>query len=220
MGDHRVYRSLRTERTYVVVTCSSTPFPLISTHFSDPYRSSYSVSHVVDVPDHGPLHPSRDHRLGRAVVVHLLAAGFGSFPHAVRDSTTTVALHLKPSMQDLLHHLCSLVHDRCNVYDFRQDYSSPGLTIHLVVSKVVYVFYPLPSPAVCMTRSNAELRLDLIIFITADVGALVIQSVGGAQAATAAKDGDNAEQGGRIMVGGIIFQMGKCDRFPPTRSAR
>ena len=64
--------------------------------------------------------------------------------------------------------------------------------------------------------NNSTVRhLDLIVFITADVGSLVIQSLGGAKAATAAKSNHSADEGGRIMVGGIIFQLGECLHATP-----
>ncbi|CAE6461402.1 unnamed protein product [Rhizoctonia solani] len=49
-------------------------------------------------------------------------------------------------------------------------------------------------------------RLYTIIFISADVTALVIQAVGGAMASIA-DTLDGAERGGRIMLGGIIIQL-------------
>ncbi|QRW20637.1 RTA1-like protein [Rhizoctonia solani] len=49
-------------------------------------------------------------------------------------------------------------------------------------------------------------RLYSIIFITADVTALVIQAVGGAMASIA-NTLDGAERGGRIMLGGIVIQL-------------
>ncbi|TCD70330.1 hypothetical protein EIP91_003959 [Steccherinum ochraceum] len=47
-----------------------------------------------------------------------------------------------------------------------------------------------------------------ILFVSADIIALVVQAVGGAQAATAARNRTDAEPGGRIMLGGIAFQLG------------
>jgi hypothetical protein len=46
-----------------------------------------------------------------------------------------------------------------------------------------------------------------IIFLTADLVALTVQGVGGAIAATAAGNNKNPEMGGKIMLGGIVFQM-------------
>lgn len=57
------------------------------------------------------------------------------------------------------------------------------------------------------------MQLDLAIFVTFDLGALVIQSIGGAKASSAAKNGTNADDGGRIMLYGIIVQMSKSIHF-------
>ncbi|THH26450.1 hypothetical protein EUX98_g7737 [Antrodiella citrinella] len=46
-----------------------------------------------------------------------------------------------------------------------------------------------------------------ILFVSADVISLVVQAVGGAKAATAAKNHTDANAGGRIMLGGIVFQL-------------
>jgi len=50
--------------------------------------------------------------------------------------------------------------------------------------------------------------LDTIVFITADVAALIVQSAGGAMASIADTP-EGSEQGAKIMVGGILVQMGK-----------
>lgn len=50
-------------------------------------------------------------------------------------------------------------------------------------------------------------RWYLIVFIGFDLAALVIQSVGGAQASSAARRGTNANTGGQIMLYGIVVQM-------------
>lgn len=51
--------------------------------------------------------------------------------------------------------------------------------------------------------------LDLIIFIALDLAALTVQSIGGARASQAAENNEDADPGGRIMLGGIILQMGE-----------
>jgi len=57
-------------------------------------------------------------------------------------------------------------------------------------------------------HSRLSPRMYSYIFIAADVIALVIQSIGGAQASRAAQTGiGDPEKGGKIMLGGIIFQM-------------
>ena len=45
------------------------------------------------------------------------------------------------------------------------------------------------------------------MFVTADLVALSVQGVGGALAAIAAGNHKDPEKGGRIMLGGIVFQM-------------
>ena len=45
------------------------------------------------------------------------------------------------------------------------------------------------------------------MFVTADLVALSVQGVGGALAATAAGNNKDPEKGGKIMLGGIVFQM-------------
>lgn len=55
--------------------------------------------------------------------------------------------------------------------------------------------------------SRLKPRMYSIAFLTADIVALTVQGVGGAIAATAAGNNKDPEMGGRIMLGGIIFQM-------------
>lgn len=45
------------------------------------------------------------------------------------------------------------------------------------------------------------------MFLTADIVALSVQGVGGGLAAVAAGNHTNPEKGGRIMLGGIVFQL-------------
>lgn len=45
------------------------------------------------------------------------------------------------------------------------------------------------------------------MFVTADLVALSVQGVGGGLAADAAGNNKDPEQGGRIMLGGIVFQL-------------
>ena len=49
--------------------------------------------------------------------------------------------------------------------------------------------------------------LDLIVFITLDVAALVVQAVGGAKASIAAQTNSDPEPGGDIMLYGIVVQL-------------
>jgi len=55
--------------------------------------------------------------------------------------------------------------------------------------------------------SRLRPKLYTIVFVTADLVALTVQGVGGGIAATAAGNHKNPEMGGRIMLGGIVFQM-------------
>lgn len=68
------------------------------------------------------------------------------------------------------------------------------------------------NPLVPMFVSLITLSLDTIVFITADVAALIVQAAGGAMASIADTP-EGSEQGARIMVGGILVQMGMS---PPS----
>jgi hypothetical protein len=52
-----------------------------------------------------------------------------------------------------------------------------------------------------------DLSTDARVFLTADLISLTVQGVGGTIAAIAAGNDKDPEKGGRIMLGGIIFQM-------------
>jgi len=56
--------------------------------------------------------------------------------------------------------------------------------------------------------SRLSPRLYSILFCGADLIALTVQAVGGAQASDAASNHQDAEPGGHVMLGGIFFQMG------------
>ena len=45
------------------------------------------------------------------------------------------------------------------------------------------------------------------MFVTADLVSLTVQGVGGTLASIAAANDENPEKGGRIMLGGIVFQL-------------
>ena len=87
----------------------------------------------------------------------------------------------------------------------------------LILPKIINelgVEYSRMSPRLCECKLSTHLALwlihvsiDPIIFISADVTALVIQAVGGAMASIA-DTLDGAERGGRTMLGGIIIQLG------------
>jgi len=49
--------------------------------------------------------------------------------------------------------------------------------------------------------------VDLIIFMSLDLAALIVQAIGGGKASIAAQDGQDPEPGGNIMMYGIIVQM-------------
>jgi len=55
--------------------------------------------------------------------------------------------------------------------------------------------------------SRLKPRMYAIVFLTADLVALSVQGVGGALAAIAAGNDKDPEKGGKIMLGGIVFQM-------------
>lgn len=55
--------------------------------------------------------------------------------------------------------------------------------------------------------SRLRPKMYAIVFLTADLVALSVQGVGGTIAAIAAGNDTDPEKGGRIMLGGIIFQM-------------
>jgi len=55
--------------------------------------------------------------------------------------------------------------------------------------------------------SRLKPRLYAIVFLTADLIALTVQGVGGTIAAIAAGNDKDPQMGGRIMLGGIIFQL-------------
>ena len=56
-------------------------------------------------------------------------------------------------------------------------------------------------------------KIFSIIFVTCDVIALVIQAIGGANASISFTNGKDPEPGAKIMVGGIIFQIGMSFLF-------
>jgi len=55
--------------------------------------------------------------------------------------------------------------------------------------------------------SRLRPKMYAVIFLTADLVSLTVQGVGGTLAAIAAGNDKDPEKGGRIMLGGIIFQM-------------
>jgi hypothetical protein len=61
-----------------------------------------------------------------------------------------------------------------------------------------------PAP---LTPLISHLSIDLIIFMSIDLVALVIQAIGGGKASIAAERGEDPEPGGNIMMYGIIVQM-------------
>ncbi|KAI0078296.1 RTA1-like protein [Panus rudis PR-1116 ss-1] len=57
----------------------------------------------------------------------------------------------------------------------------------------------------CYSRLSS--KWYLIIFTSCDLVALAVQAVGGAQASIAVNDGNDPNEGGHVMLGGIIFQL-------------
>ena len=73
---------------------------------------------------------------------------------------------------------------------------------------------PAPTPLVYVgSFSNVAHRahllsfVDLLIFMSLDLAALIVQAIGGGKASIAALGGQDPEPGGRIMMCGIIVQM-------------
>jgi len=65
-------------------------------------------------------------------------------------------------------------------------------------------------PASCLCRVDVSAYthyLDLVVFITLDVAALVVQAVGGAKASIAAQTNNDPQPGGDIMLYGIVVQL-------------
>ena len=54
--------------------------------------------------------------------------------------------------------------------------------------------------------AHAE-NVDLIVFVSLDVAALTVQAIGGASASQAASRDEDADQGARTMLWGIILQL-------------
>ena len=55
-----------------------------------------------------------------------------------------------------------------------------------------------------------------MVFVSCDAVALIVQAVGGAIASKAVRKSENPEVGGHIMLGGIVFQMGKFGSLHST----
>ena len=56
-------------------------------------------------------------------------------------------------------------------------------------------------------RAHLDSSVDLIIFMSLDLAALIVQAIGGGKASVAAQNGEDPEPGGDIMMYGIIVQM-------------
>jgi hypothetical protein len=67
---------------------------------------------------------------------------------------------------------------------------------------------PFPTPCLCRVGVIAHAHdLDLVVFITLDVVALVVQAVGGAKASLAAQTNSDPQPGAHIMLYGIVVQL-------------
>lgn len=67
---------------------------------------------------------------------------------------------------------------------------------------------PLSTSFICRVDDIAHAHdLDLVVFITLDVAALVVQAVGGAKASLAARTNSDPQPGGDIMLYGIVVQL-------------
>jgi RTA1 like protein len=105
-------------------------------------------------------------------------------------------------VQNYDHHHLPDVHDRRLLHHARQDHLPPRPAIRAHVAARMQV-HSYPSPSGCSNSHCAP--ADVIVFLTADVAALIVQAVGGAQASTAA----NPEDGAHIMLIGIFLQQGE-----------
>jgi hypothetical protein len=85
-------------------------------------------------------------------------------------------------------------------------WSSQHLDLNTVVSRLVFVSLPLSSNHIRPT--DVFVTIDSRIFLSCDLIALVVQAAGGAIASTA-KTHEGSANGGKIMLGGIVFQLGK-----------
>ena len=65
-----------------------------------------------------------------------------------------------------------------------------------------------PVPYLCrVTVTTHRHDVDLVVFITLDVAALVVQAIGGAKASQAAETNKDPKLGGDIMLYGIVVQL-------------
>ncbi|WWC69049.1 uncharacterized protein I206_102985 [Kwoniella pini CBS 10737] len=102
-----------------------------------------------------------------------------------------------------------------NVYDI-----TPFLMqiASLIIGPAFYSAWAYTVLGYCITQlgpaySLLKPNMYLAVFITADVISLVIQAIGGGKAAVAAQQGTNTHTATKIMLAGILFQLGTMTIF-------
>jgi hypothetical protein len=73
---------------------------------------------------------------------------------------------------------------------------------------LLLVFVSLLSLPNKLYLTDSPVIIDSRIFLSCDLIALVVQAAGGAMASTA-KTREGSATGGKIMLGGIVFQLSK-----------
>ncbi|WVW79820.1 hypothetical protein I302_101790 [Kwoniella bestiolae CBS 10118] len=88
----------------------------------------------------------------------------------------------------------------------------------LIIGPAFYSAWAYTILGYCITQlghaySLLRPRMYLAVFVTADVISLVIQAIGGGKAAVAAQEGTDTHAATKIMLAGILFQLGTMAIF-------
>ncbi|OCF78259.1 hypothetical protein I204_00196 [Kwoniella mangroviensis CBS 8886] len=88
----------------------------------------------------------------------------------------------------------------------------------LIIGPAFYSAWAYTILGYCITQlghaySLLRPRMYLAVFVTADVISLVVQAIGGGQAAVAAQNGTDTDKATKIMLAGILFQLGTMAIF-------
>ncbi|WWC87435.1 uncharacterized protein L201_002324 [Kwoniella dendrophila CBS 6074] len=88
----------------------------------------------------------------------------------------------------------------------------------LIIGPAFYSAWAYTILGYCITRlgpaySLLKPHMYLAVFVTADVISLVIQAIGGGKAAVAAQEGTDTHAATKIMLAGILFQLGTMAIF-------
>ncbi|WVQ62923.1 uncharacterized protein L199_001072 [Kwoniella botswanensis] len=88
----------------------------------------------------------------------------------------------------------------------------------LIIGPAFYSAWAYTILGYCITQlghvySLLSPKMYLAVFITADVISLVIQAIGGGRAAVAAQNGTDTHKATKIMLAGILFQLGTMAIF-------